>query len=260
MEIWQAIVLGAVQGFTEFLPVSSSGHLILLQNWFGITENTVFYTVMLHIGTLIPVILVLYKEIAGLFKEKWRRFFLLVLATIPAGIFGIVFEKFVGIEELFESHIWLLSVTFALTAAELILAEIRAKKTALENPINVKTALTMGFGQAVGVLPGISRSGSTLTAGTLAKVKPEENAAFTFLMSIPIILAAAFLSSLEIIKNGSIGSVSALPLAFGVLTAAITGYIAVKFMLSVIKKSNYKWFSAYLILLSAANLIVYFVK
>lgn len=260
MEIWQAIILGAVQGFTEFLPVSSSGHLILLQNWFGITENTVFYTVMLHIGTLIPVILVLYKEIAGLFKEKWRKFLLLVLATVPAGIFGIIFEKLVGIEELFESHIWLLSITFALTAAELIFAEIRAKKTALNQPINVKTALTMGFGQAVGVLPGISRSGSTLTAGTLSKVKPEENAAFTFLMSIPIILAAAFLSSLEIVKSGSVGSVNALSLALGVITAAVTGYIAVRFMLSVIKKANYKWFSVYLVLISAANLIVYLVK
>lgn len=260
MEIWQAIVLGAVQGFTEFLPVSSSGHLLLLQNWFGITENTVFYTVMLHIGTLIPVIAVLYKEIAGLFRDKWRRFFLLVLATVPAGIFGIVFEKFVGIEELFADHIWLLSITFALTAAELIFAEIRAKKTALDKEIGFKTALAMGCGQAVGVLPGISRSGSTLTAGTLIKVKPEENAAFTFLMSIPIILAAAFLSSLKIVKSGSIGDVNALSLVFGVITAAVTGYIAVRFMLKVIKKANYKWFSVYLACLSAVNLIVYFAK
>ena len=258
MEIWQAIVLGAVQGFTEFLPVSSSGHLLLLQNWFGIKENAVFYTVMLHIGTLIPVIIVLYKEIAGLFKEKWNRFWLLVLATIPAGVFGIVFEKIIGIETLFEDHIWLLSVTFMFTAAELFFAEIRAKKTSLINPINAKTSFIMGCGQAVGVLPGISRSGSTLTAGTLAKVKPEENAAFTFLMSIPIILAAALLSSYDVVKSGSIGNVNAVSLILGVITAAVTGYIAVRFMLSLIKKANYKWFSLYLVVISVVNLIVYF--
>ena len=257
MEIWQAIVLGAVQGFTEFLPVSSSGHLLLLQNWFGITENTVFYTVMLHIGTLIPVVIVLFREIIGLFKERWKRFWLLCLATIPAGVFGLVFEKFIGIEELFKGHIWLLSITFTLTAIELFFAELMAKRTSLLSPINVKAATIMGFGQAVGVLPGISRSGSTLTAGTFAKVDPKENAAFTFLMSIPIILAAALLSSVEVVKSGSIGEVNVLSLLFGVVTAIVTGYIAVRFMLSVIKKANYKWFSLYLLAISVVNIFVY---
>ncbi len=257
MEIWQAIVLGAVQGFAEFLPVSSSGHLILLQNWFGITENTLFYTVMLHLGTLIPVVVVLFNEIIGLFKNKWNRFWLLVLATIPAGLFGLVFEKIIGIEDLFKDNIWLLSITFTLTAIELFFAERRAKSVTLSYPINVKTSFIMGCGQAVGVLPGLSRSGSTLTFGTFAKVSPKENAAFTFLMSIPIILAALFLSTVDIIKEGNIGEISALPLIFGVVTAILTGYIAVKFMLSVIKKANYKWFSLYLVLISVANLIVY---
>ena len=92
MEIWQAIVLGVVQGFTEFLPVSSSGHLILLQNWFGIQENVIFYSIMLHLGTLIPVIIVLWKEILALFKKPFTKFGYLVLATIPAGIVCIIFS------------------------------------------------------------------------------------------------------------------------------------------------------------------------
>ena len=257
MEIWQAILLGAVQGLTEFLPVSSSGHLLLLQHYFGITENTVFYTVMLHVGTLIPVLIVLKKEIAGLFKDKWRKFLLLCLATVPAGVFGLVFEKLIGIEELFSGRIWLLSVTFSVTALELLFAERKAKRSALFRPINVKTATVMGFGQAVGVLPGISRSGSTLTFGTLAGVNGKENGAFTFLMSIPIILAATVLSTADIVKSGTVGDISVVPLLLGVLTAIITGYIAVSFMLSVIKKANYKWFSLYLLILSAVNLLVY---
>ena len=92
MEIWQAFVLGLVQGFSEFLPISSSGHLILLQHWFGITDNVMFYSIMLHIGTLIPVIIVLWKQILGMFKRPFSKFWLWVLATVPAGIVVITVE------------------------------------------------------------------------------------------------------------------------------------------------------------------------
>lgn len=260
MEIWQAIVLGAVQGFAEFLPVSSSGHLILLQNWFGIEENAIFYSVMLHLGTLVPVIIVLWKQIWGLFKKPFNKFLYLVIATIPAGIIGIVFSKVFDLDLLFEQNVWLLSITFLFTAGEMIFSEIRAKKVQMLNPINNKTALYMGLGQAVGVFPGVSRSGSTITAGNLAKVNREDNANFTFLMSIPIILAAVLLESLDLITGEGGGSIDVVPLIFGILTAMICGYIAINFMLKIIKKANYKWFSLYLVLLSIANLIVYFVK
>ena len=92
MEIWQAIVLGAVQGLTEFLPVSSSGHLILLQNWFGITEGVIFFSLMLHLGTLVPVIIVLWKEILATLKRPYNKFLYWVVASIPAGIVGIIFS------------------------------------------------------------------------------------------------------------------------------------------------------------------------
>ena len=258
MEIWQAIVLGFVQGFGEFLPISSSGHLILLQNWFGIEENVVFYSVMLHVGTLVPVIVVLWNEIWALFKKPFNKFGYLVLATIPAGLVGIIFSKVFDLDLLFTENVWLLSITFLFTAAEMLFSEMRAKKVQMLNPINTKTAFIMGCGQAVGVLPGISSSGSTITAGGIAKVDKTQNANFTFLMSIPIILAAVLLESVDIIQSGSIGSVDLVPLLFGVITAMVCGYIAIKFMLAVIKKANYKWFSLYLVLLSIANLIVYF--
>ncbi len=259
MEIWQAIVLGAVQGFAEFLPVSSSGHLILLQNWFGIEDNVIFYSVMLHLGTLIPVILVLWREILALFNKPFNKFWYLVVATIPAGIMGIIFSKVFDLDALFTDHVWLLSITFLFTAAEMLFSEMRAKKVEMLNPINLKTSFIMGCGQAVGVLPGVSRSGSTITAGCLGKVDKNENANFTFLMSIPIILAAVLIESLDLVQSGGGVGIDVLPLLLGILTAMICGYIAIKFMLKIIKKANYKWFSVYLILISITNLIVYFV-
>ena len=258
MKIWQAIILGAVQGLTEFLPVSSSGHLILLQNWFGITEGVFFFSIMLHLGTLVPVIIVLWKEILSTLKPPYKKFGFWVLATVPAGVIGLLMASLVDLDELFANNIWLLAITFLLTALELILTERRSKKIALDNGINLKSSFIMGVGQACGVLPGLSRSGTTITFGTIAKVKREENANFTFLMSIPIILAAVLLETLKGIKNG-FGQIQTLPLLFGVVTAMITGYIAIKFMLGIIKKANYKWFSIYLVGISLATLITYFI-
>ncbi len=257
MEIWQAIVLGAVQGFAEFLPISSSGHLILLQNWFGITENVVFYSIMLHIGTLIPVVIVLWKQILELFKKPFNKFGLLVLATIPAGIVGVALKVFVDLDAIFTDYYFLLAITFMLTAGELIFSEYFSKKKQLANGINLKSSLYMGVGQAFGVLPGLSRSGTTISFGTLAKVEKSENANFTFLMSIPIILAAALMEVLGVIEAGTIGTIDIVPLLFGVLTAIITGYVSIRFMLAIIKKANYKWFSLYLVLLSVATVITY---
>lgn len=258
MEIWQAIVLGFVQGFAEFLPVSSSGHLILLQNWFGIQENVIFYSVMLHIGTLIPVFIVFWKQILGLFKKPFNKLGFLVLATIPAGVAGLLFSTVIDIDTLFTEYVWLLSITFMLTAGEMFFSERRCKKLAMDNGINVKSSLIMGMGQAFGVLPGLSRSGTVISAGCLAKVNREDNANFTFLMSIPIILAAAVFEIIGGLKSG-FGTIEILPILIGVLTAMITGYIAIKIMLKIIKKANYKWFSLYLVIISIVNLIVCFV-
>ncbi len=255
MQVWQAIILGAVQGFAEFLPISSSGHLILLQNWFGIEENVLFYSVMLHVGTLIPVVVVLWKQILDLFKKPFSKFGYLVLATIPAGIIGIVLSVLVDLDGFFAEHLWLLGIAFLLTAGEMCFSEYYSKKKAMINPINTKTAFIMGCGQAVGVIPGISRSGTTITAGTLAKVEKGQNADFTFIMSIPIILAAVVLEGYDCIKAGTLGNINVWALLTGVLTSAVCGYVAIKFMLKLIKKANYKWFSLYLVFLAAATII-----
>jgi undecaprenyl-diphosphatase len=209
---------------------------------------------MLHLGTLVPVVIVLWSEILSSLKRPYKKFLYWVVASIPAGIIGIIFSVVFDLDDLFANNIWLLSITFILTAVELLFAENRAKKVTLDNGINLKSSFIMGLGQACGVLPGLSRSGTTVTFGTIAKVNREDNANFSFLMSIPIIVAAVGLELLKGIKNG-FGGIDLAPLAFGMITAMITGYIAIKFMLKIIKKANYKWFSIYLVGISIATLI-----
>lgn len=254
MEIYQGIILGAVQGLAEFLPISSSGHLSLLSRLFGIYENTLFYSVMLHLGTLIPVIIILRKKILGLIKSP-ILFFNLILATIPAGIIGIIFSKLLNVDILFEKMPILLSITFLITAVEMFLCQKISNKKSLINPINKKTAFIMGCGQAVGVLTGISRSGSTILFGNIAGVKREQNADFTFLMSIPIILSAVLLESFDLATCGVPIKIDFLPLFFGVISASVFGYISISFMLSAIKKANYKWFGFYMIFISIVNFV-----
>jgi len=257
MEIWQGIVLGFIQGFTEFLPVSSSGHLLLAERWMGLDASSagVFFDVMLHIATLIPVVIVLFKEIISLFKKPFNKLLYLVIATIPAVITGLFLEGL--IEDYFKAgtilSACLLAGTLVFTAAELLISEIVSKKSKRDLPLSFVNTAVMGLAQGVAVVPGLSRSGTVLSAGCYMGVNRESNANFTFLMSIPVILGAAVLSGYKVIKNGS--PIYVLPLVLGMLTAMVTGYIAIKFMLKIIKKANYKWFSLYLLLLAIASVV-----
>lgn len=255
MEIWQAVILGAVQGFAEFLPVSSSGHLILLQRWLGVTEGGLFFDVMLHIGTLIPVCIVFFKEILALFKKPFNKMLFLIIATIPAALTGmllgdLVEGAFYGGDVLAAC---LLAGTFLLTATELFLSEVVSKKNQKALPLSYKNTLAMGVAQSIAIVPGLSRSGTVISAGCFMGVERSENANFTFLMSIPIILGAAVVSGYKTLKTGII--IEVLPLIFGVVTAAVTGYIAIKVMLKIIKKANYKWFSLYLVIMALASVV-----
>lgn len=255
MEIWQAIILGAVQGFAEFLPVSSSGHLILIQRWLGVSEGGLFFDVMLHIGTLIPVFIVFFKDIIGLFKKPFNKMLMLIIATIPAMLTGlllgdVVESAFYGGDLLAAC---LLALTFVLTATELFVSEIVSKKRQSELPLGYKNALAMGVAQSIAIVPGLSRSGTVISAGCYTGLNRKENANFTFLMSIPVILGAALLSGIKVIKDGA--TIEVLPLVFGMATAMVTGYIAIKVMLKIIKKANYKWFSLYLLIMATASII-----
>lgn len=253
MKIYQAVILGAVQGLTEFLPVSSSGHLVLLQKLFGIdTDCSLFLTVMLHVGTLVPVFIVFWKQIVGLFKKPFKKLLLLVLASVPAALAGFLLGDF--LDRAFYGGKYLIPC-FVFTAVLLYAAELYSKRRPMLKPVGVKTSVVMGLAQAVAVVPGISRSGTVISAGCFCGADRTENADFAFLMSIPVILGSALVEGVKAVKTG-FGGIGVMPLLFGVLSAAVFGYVAVKLMLSVIKKANYKWFSVYLVLLSAVMAII----
>ena len=252
MNVWQAVLLGLVQGLTEFLPVSSSGHLVLLQKWFGIDPDySMFLTVMLHVGTLIPVCIVFFKDILGLFKKPITLLYL-VIASVPAALVGFLLGD--QIDAVFYGGKYL-APCFLFTALVLLQAELVAKTKPLYRDINAGNAALMGVAQAVAVVPGISRSGSTIAAGCFCGVDREKNANFAFLMSLPVIAGSALLEGYDFIKSGST-EISFLPVLLGVIAAAISGYVAIRVMLALVKKANFKWFSLYLVCLSVLLLII----
>lgn len=256
MRIWQAIVLGAVQGLTEFLPVSSSGHLLLTERWLGVNaDGGLFFDIMLHLGTLVPVFIVFFKSIKLLFKKPYKRFAYLSVATFPAAVTGFLFQD--EIERYYKGggvlSAILLAVSFCITAAELLFAEKISEKNKNALPLSLKSSIIMGVFQGFAIIPGLSRSGTVITGGTLARLDGDTNAEFAFLMSIPVILGAAAVSGVKAVNTGCV--IEPVPVIFGVITAAITGYIAVNVMLKAVKTAKYKRFSLYLVLLAAASVL-----
>ena len=268
MKWWQALVLGLIQGLTEFLPVSSSGHLTFLQRGLGIDIGgaELFFNIILHLGTLVAVCIIFWRDILDLFKKPFKTLLYLVVATIPAAIAGLL------LDDVIEEHLMggkyvgvVLAVFFTVTAAVLFATEVFAKRRKKELPICWRTTLPMGFAQAVAILPGISRSGSTIAAGTFAGGTAEDTSKFSFLMSIPVILGSFFV---ELIKGlvykekGFAYSFSVAGpqfgwcIAIGLIISAVAGLFAIKVMLAAIKKANYKWFSLYLILLAVTCVVL----
>ncbi len=269
MEIWQAIILGLVQGLTEFLPVSSSGHVAFFQGVFGINDDQIalFFTIILHLGTLVAVCVVFWKDIIALFKKPFKTLGFLVLATVPAVISGLL-VKFFDLDEILLNRSCMgivLAVFFFVTASVLFITEMVVKRRQNTLPLCFKTVIPMGVAQAMAVLPGISRSGSTICAGTLAGCRSEDVAKFSFLMSIPVILGSFVVELGSGLYKGEIqqsfvegGATLGWSVALGFIISAISGLFAIKVMLKVIKKANYKWFSLYLVLLSITCLVLHF--
>jgi len=276
MNWWKAIVLGLVQGLTEFLPVSSSGHLVIAETILNVTESgsTTFYFVMLHFATAIAVIVGLWKPFKSLFTRQGApNLLLLVLASVPAAVAGLLLDD--KIEALLGGGTDWLWIFFLLTAALLLTTELVAKRVAFRETAvaaelehNGKMAsgsrlkwwqaLVMGGAQAVAILPGISRSGSTICAGILARGDREKVADFSFLMSLPVIGGAALLELIDVFRTGAYAGVDWLCVALGMVAAFGSGLLAIKLMLALIKKVNYKYFSIYLAVLSIVLMILQF--
>ncbi len=240
MTIFQAIVLGAVQGLTEFFPVSSSGHLAIFFNILGVTPSLSF-SVFLHLGTLIPVFVLFKREVFDTLKDK-NKLINLIIVTLPAGVVGLLFSSVV--EGFFENQ-KILAWSFFATALCLILSHLLIKNG--KNQIKKGSALVYGLFQAVAVVPGFSRSGALLTAGRILGVEEKESTAFVFLASLPIILASAFLETIKCVSGGVAFEV--LPTIIGFISATCFGFLSTFLMKKTIKNSRI-YFGVYLCALS----------
>jgi undecaprenyl-diphosphatase len=251
MGILEAIVLGIVQGLTEFLPVSSSGHLVLLHNVFGMSEPQLFFDTMLHFGTLIAVVIVMWKSIVDIFKNFFSKMTLyLIVATIPAGVATLLFEDF--FEGAFSGTY--LGYGFLLTACVLTLSEKVSSRVNRKREINMSSTITMGVMQAVAIFPGVSRAGSTIAGGLVSGIDRRQAASFSFLMSIPAILASVVLQGAKVFSESAI-NVELLPTIVGAACAAISGYFAIKFMIALISKKRLYGFAIYVAVLGILVLL-----
>lgn len=251
MNWFEALILGLVQGLTEYLPVSSSGHLAIGAHLFGINgEDNLTFTIMVHVATVLSTLVILWKEIdwilKGLFKfqmnEETKYAINIVISMIPVGIVGVFFKD--KVEEVFGSGLLIVGCMLIVTALLLTFSYF-AKPRQREN-ISPLHAFVIGLGQALAVLPGLSRSGTTIATGLLLGDKKEKMAQFSFLMVIPPILGEALLDLLKGLKDEeALGGIDAFPMIVGFLAAFVSGCLACKWMINIVKKGKLVYFGIY---------------
>lgn len=259
MDIFQAIIIGLVQGLTEFLPVSSSAHLIFAQQALGVGDVGLAFDVLMHVGTLVAVIVYFFNDIVNMIKgfllslvdlkngnfmgeikkDPYKKLaWLTILATIPVGVVGVLFNDM--IESMFQGltiPAFLLLVTGCLLYAS---QRMNSGRIDVRN-VTIKEALIMGCGQALAVLPGLSRSGTTIAAGLFAGLDKEFAAKFSFILSIPAILGAAVFQ----LKDLSGGSVEIGACIAGFVVAVISGYLAISVLLKIVREKSLDIFAYY---------------
>lgn len=234
------IFLGIIQGLTEFIPISSSAHLVIFQEILGIKEHQVFFDIVLHLGTLFAVIIYFYKDIINIIRftrEGSRMLALLFIGTIPAGVAGIFLKDF--IETIFSSPVSV-SVLLAITGIVLYATKY-IKKDTTEN-ISILDALIIGFAQMFAIAPGLSRSGMTISTGIFRGIERKRCARFSLLLSIPAITGAL------VVKSGDIKELNSLNIfniLLGFLSAFLVGYIAIKVLVKVLEKAKFYIFAYY---------------
>ncbi len=283
MTIIQAILLGLLQGLTEFLPVSSSGHLAIFQNLFNIgkgTDELFLFDILLHLGTLISICVVFYREIGKLISEScgiiadffrnipawltkrkgrkilrtpYRRFAAMVIvSTIPTGILGILLKNIVKAAS---ATLIMPGICLIITAGLLFFAERMPEGYKTPRDAGFLDALIIGTAQGFATLPGLSRSGSTITTGLMCGFDSKFAIRYSFIMSIPAVLGAVVLE----IKD-AVGSSFELSYLVGTLVAAVVGYIAIRIMLFIVRKRRYLFFSIYCLVIGIVAIVGHFVK
>lgn len=266
MEISEALIMGILQGLTEYLPVSSSGHLAIASNFFGMNgEENLTFTVAVHIATVFSTLVILWKEIAwifrGLFKfntpgmnNEQRYAVNIIISMIPVGIVGLFFKDYV--EDIFSSGLLIVGICLLVTA--LLLAFSYFAKPRQKESISMRDAFIIGLAQACAVLPGLSRSGSTIATGLLLGNNKAKLAQFSFLMVIPPILGKALLDIVKAVRHGAeaaTGSIGLLPLSVGFLAAFLSGCLACKWMIDIVKKGKLIYFAAYCAIVGAVIIV-----
>lgn len=250
MNLLQAIILGIIQGLTEFLPVSSSGHLLLAQRLFGLTNSSLVFEVAVHLGTLVPVFYFFWGDIVALIKKPFQKItYLLIVATIPA----IIAVKLLGdnIDALFNAT-YLISISFIVTGLVLMYSDRVKDGWKKDRNVSYVDAAVIGAVQAVAITPGISRSGSTICGSLFRGLSRETAAKFSFLMSIPAILGAAVLQIIKIAQGEiAVADLNVINLCGGFVASMLAGFLAIGFMLALIKKCKLKYFSFYVFALAA---------
>lgn len=260
------IALGLIQGITEFLPISSSGHLVIFKHLFGLQgANNPILEALLHLGTLIAVFAVFYGRIKKIIlspisgsKEQLKYLIHLVIATVPIAIVGLLARDF--IEAAFNS---VRSAGAGLLFTGFVLFVLRyRKRTAIErgtDSFSWKDAVSIGLAQVTALFPGISRSGVTISTGLFKKLEPDLVAEFSFLLMVPAVLGANILQGFEGFINNSISSIPIGAYILGTATAAISGYFAIKWLLKILRRGELANFSYYCLALGAGVLIWSFI-
>lgn len=262
MDVLDAIILGIIQGLTEFLPVSSSGHLELgkaLLGYQSVPEESLLFTVVLHFATALSTLVVFRKDVweilSGLFQLKWNketRFSVkIIISMIPAVIIGLLFEE--QLESLFGGNIALVGAMLMVTALLLWLAD-RAKNTGKK--VTIKNAFIIGIAQAIAMLPGISRSGATISTSVLLGNDKGKAARFSFLMVVPLIFGKIIKDVLSGELSTETANISTLGIGF--IAAFIAGIAACTWMIKLVRNSKLKWFAVYCVVVGIIAIVVSF--
>lgn len=264
MTIFQAIILGLVQGLTEFLPVSSSGHLALIQKFFRL-ENTLSFDIIVHLATLLAVIYFFRKTLISLINQTFIAIkkgkisqiptiiTVIIISTIPAVIFGFLIKDYL---DYFSSFLFI-AIGFFITSFLIFISSNLKNQKSLNREISIKQGFIIGIFQALAIFPSISRSGATFTAGLLQKIEPQTAFNFSFLLSIPAILGAVVLDlpTLASIENQQIPA-----FLLGFLAAFITGFLALKLFKNLVVKNKLIYFGFYTLILGCICLTIYLIN
>jgi len=264
MSWWEALILGIVQGLTEFLPVSSSGHLEIGQALLGTAgEENLTFAIVVHAATVLSTLVVLWSEVAQLFKGtfttlKWNSdkdyVAKILVSMIPVFIVGMFFKD--QVEAFFGSGLLLVGICLLVTACLLWLSEFLTKRMNRQgHKVTYRDAIIIGCAQAVAVLPGLSRSGTTIATGLLCGVKKEEVAKFSFLMVLIPILGEAFLDLLDLLSGEMTLNIGVGPLIIGFVAAFCTGCLACRFMIDIVRRQKLTYFAIYCLLVGTFAII-----